>query len=816
MKSSSRDLNLSLARWSIKEIRSGQLWSITLALSLIIASVFALSALTQRLQQVVVKQGKDALMGDIVYVSANPIPLPLSDAIVQEQLQTSSMTRFSTMLFSGDQMQLVLVKAVDDTFPLQGVLRLLAGKQEYHQVKSGEVWLEQRLFTQLNVKVGDPIAIGDWEGTVTGAIVEEPGLSFNPFRQMPTVFIHQHDVPRTGAVQLGSRVEYRLFINAKQPQIERLKQSVVLTASDEWRDVDRSSRTADIFESTKQYLSLSVIIVIMMAATTLILTCQHYVTSRSEVVAMLKSLGASRRWIMRWLLIQLSLLFLIGLTIGTTVGWGLEYLLRLPLRDLLPTPLPSFGWIPFATSTLLALVIAVPALCIPLARLVNVDASAVLGHVNTMRPAQRWSWTRATPLLTLIPLLVLALFYYANPMMWMLLLAVVVIFFLLSGISLVWTKGLARLPLSPSFKLALSRINRSKFATAIQFGALSISLMLLAILWLVRTDLLSDWQRVLPNDAADVFAFNIAEAEQLEYRNALDQYNLPHSPFFPMTRGRLAMINGVDAKQFAGGEQKSNALQRELNFSWGASLPTYNRVIQGQWTDSKGVSVESQVASDLGITIGDSLTFTIGGQTIAAPVNSIREVEWRDMKPNFFFIFTPDLMKSMPTTYLVSYRVSTDPHSVLERLAAKHPTVSVMDLRVMLDKVQALLTQIVWAISILGIVGVCAGMLLIVTLLRQSITARRQEIHLYRILGTTKRRISATIWAEFGLLSVISGLIASLAADLAVAAIIKFGFKLQAQSHWWLWIFLPCCTFILLSIVVKSVINKLLSDTDAA
>ena len=51
-------------------------------------------------------------------------------------------------------------------------------------------------------------------------------------------------------------------------------------------------------------------------------------------------------------------------------------------------------------------------------------------------------------------------------------------------------KGLLRLPASPALKLALSRINRSSIASGIQFGALSLSLMLIAIIWLVRSDLL--------------------------------------------------------------------------------------------------------------------------------------------------------------------------------------------------------------------------------------------------------------------------------------------------------------------------------------
>src|SRR5690606_16938247 len=110
---SSRALNRRLLGWSFSEIRHGQLWPISIALTLIIACIFALTALTQRMEQVVVKQGKEALTADSVFVSANPIPTRLVQLTEQKALTTSQMTRFTTMAFSDRGMQLVTVQAVD-------------------------------------------------------------------------------------------------------------------------------------------------------------------------------------------------------------------------------------------------------------------------------------------------------------------------------------------------------------------------------------------------------------------------------------------------------------------------------------------------------------------------------------------------------------------------------------------------------------------------------------------------------------------------------------------------------------------------------
>ncbi|MEZ8714718.1 ABC transporter permease [Vibrio splendidus] len=806
---SSNGLNKRLFSWSVEEIRHGQLWPVSIALTLIIACVFALSALAERMEQVIVKQGKDALTADSVFISANPIPQSLLDLTQVEQLDSSQLTRFSTMAFSDNSMQLVTVKAVESNYPLRGEMILEgADKASSNHVEPGELWLDERIFAQLEVEIGDGVTIGDADLTITGRITQEPGLSFNPFQQMPAVLIHTSDIEATGAIQPGSRVSFRLFLNGDDTKLQAAQDSVELTPSDRWRTQDSASRTNDMFESTTQYLSLTVAIVVIMAATTLVLTCQNYVASRRKTIAMLKSLGASKQWIVKWLFVQVSLLVAIGAVLGITIGVGLEFLLRIPLGDLLPTPLPSYGIEPVILAILSSILIGVPALGIPLIGLVNTSAISVIQSSHQSNESHK------KYLLLLVPIIPMMLMYGDNLLVWIVLAGIACLFLVLAIVSTFVLRLVGKLPTSTSMRLALSRINRTPLATGIQFGSLALSLMLLSIIWLVRSDLLSDWQQTLPENAPNAFALNIASYEKDSYLETIDANEVERTQAFPIIRGRLTTINGVEAAKYSETSEETDALSREINFTWGDSLPEYNEVLEGSWTQEQGVSVESDVAEQLGLKIGDELSFTINSQNVSAKVNSIRKVEWREMKPNFYFIFTPDVLSSIPSTWLVSFRLEEQHNQMLNELSRNHPTVSLMDIRKMGSKIQELLKQIVWSITVLAALGVVAGLLLIFTLLRLSLSQRQQEIRLYRTLGASKKRILNTIWCEYGLMALVAGSIAAMGSELSVAGVMNFGFELEPSLHPMLWIALPVLTFITLAAVVNSLIKRLLAPVN--
>ncbi|MFH4534613.1 FtsX-like permease family protein [Vibrio diabolicus] len=795
--------NKSLIRWSFGEIRQGNLWPISVALILVIASIFALSALADRMEQVIVKQGKDALTADAVFVSANPIPDTLLSST--ENLERSTMTRFATMAFSDNGMQLISVRAVDDNYPLMG--ELVLDNNPSGRVKENQLWLDERIMAQLDVKSGDSVTIGDADFTVSGAVLMEPGLSFNPFQQMPSAYIHQKDVEKTGAIQVGSRVQYRLFLQADDKTLKSLQDDTQLSPSDRWRTQDTASRSNEVFERTTQYLSLTVAIVIIMAATTLVLTCQNYVNSRTQTIAMLKSLGASRRWIEKWLFIQVTILLISASVVGLLLGSGLEYLLRIPLKDLLPEPLPSYGVTPYLVSFISAVLITVPALGIPLLGLIKTPALEVLQQGKAQR-----SWKRM--LLVLVPVVPLLLLYADNTLVWIVLIGIAVLFVVLAAVSVALTKLFARISTQPAMKLALSRINRTPVTSGLQFGALALSLMLLSIIWLVRSDILADWERTLPADAPNVFALNIGDYELDSYLETLDKNGVTRSQAYPIIRGRLTEINGQNVKEIEYEGEGSDAIRRELNLTWGNSLPEYNDVLAGEWTNKGSVSVEADVANDLGIELGDKLRFVINSQNYDAVVDTIRYVEWRDMKPNFYFIFSSDVMANLPGSYLISYRIDEGNEALLTSMSRSHPTVSVLDIRTMGEKIQDLIQQIVSAITILALLGVVAGLLLIFTLLRLSLSQRQQEIRLYRTLGSSKKRINTTLWAEYGIMALIASGVAVFAAEVCVAAVITYGFDLNAQIHPELWIALPLATFVTLALVVMSLLKRLLTPVN--
>jgi len=797
--------NKMIINWSWREIWSGQLWPVMVALTLIIACVIALSTLALRVEKVMTNQGRALLAADLVLRSSNPISPSLIEKAQQAGLTVSSQSRFQTMAFSDANMQLVTVKSVESNYPLRGVLNLRDQSQQVqHQIKPGELWISARLLSLLEAKVGETVAIGDAELTISGLIEDEPELAYNPFNSIPNLFIHDTDLDKTGAVQVGSRVRYRLFLNGDLTSLALFQQNYQLQAGESWVDQNRESRAARLMDKAKQYLSLTILMVILMAAVTLILTCLHYVRNRSETVSMLKSMGASRAWVRLWLTTQVTIMFIVAFVVGSSLGLLLEYLLRIPLADILPKELPSVGVQPFLFALGVALCIGLPALLIPLTRLLDAPAINVIQKQQVKHSKASW-W------LALLPFTALLTFYGSNKLVWMVLIGLLVLFVVLAGLSYGLLKGLAKLKWNAAFSLALSRISRSPRNSMMQLAALAGSLMLVALIWLIKSDLLGDWQQTLSPDAPNVFSINISPEQQQGYLAELNTLQLPHSDAFAIIRGRVTKVNDQKTTDLAiYDNQETRILKREVNFTWLKELPEYNQVTAGEWVGEKTVSVEQETADELGFKLGDKLTFEVNSQEFSATINSFREVEWQSMKPNFVFIFSEDAIADLPATWMVSFRAEQDQTPLVNQLARAYPTVTLLDLRTMADKVQSLLRQISWSLTGLAALGVVAGILLIFTLLRLSLSERKREITLYRTLGASKQRISQTLWAEYGLLAVSAGFVAAIAAEVILASLMTWGFELPVQLHPSMWLVLPLLAMLVVFISLSSVIKQLL------
>ncbi|UJF18791.1 ABC transporter permease [Vibrio sp. SS-MA-C1-2] len=801
--------NVFLWRWSWRELYQAQLWPIVVALALVIATVFAISALAGRLSVVLEQQSRTLMAADQVLKTSNPISPELMMKGEQLDLTESFKTKFSTMAFSDAQMQLVSVTAVDDKYPLRGVLELKSPQGIVNKVSQGEVWLSAQLFSLLDVKANDTLYIGDAALTVKGQIIQQPELSFNPFSQLPSVFIHQQDVATSNVIQPGSRISYYWLLAGSDDNLSEIKQAYTPVAGESWRDSQTQSRGNELMQRAQKYLSLSITLVILMAGATLAMTCHHYVESRVETVAVLKSMGASRKWVIRWLLRQLLLLMSCAVVLGLLLGLGLEVLIRQPLSTMLPDTLPPINLLSWIIAPIVAMIVALPALGLPLYRLLATPALTVMQRDIKVKTS-----IITKVIFFALPTLSLIWWFGSDIIMWLIAIILLLVLAFLAAVGAGLIRLIQRfLPTTPAVKLAISRISRSTLATGTQLSALSISLMLLATLWLLRGDLIADWQKSLPEDAPNVFAINISPAERADYLTELDKAEVPRSQSFPMIRGRMIGVNGEDIstrvqdREDEGGQ----VLRRELNFTWLEAIPTYNELIEGEWGDKSGVSIESSIAKNLGIKVGDQIDFIISGESISAPVNSIRKVEWRDMKPNFYVIFTPDLLKQFSMGEMLSFRIDEQNPQLLTTLARDFPTVTQLDIRQLMVRIQLMIEQISAALSVLGAVGVVSGLLLMLAILRLSLVQRQQEVKLYRLLGSSRKKISATLNWEFGVIAVMAGLIAVFGAEATLAVVLKWGFEMTPVMHPILWLLLPSLAVGLVLFSVRGAIKRLIN-----
>jgi putative ABC transport system permease protein len=234
-------LGLNLWRWRWRELWQGHLWPVIFALVLIVASVFALTGLTERVEQLLVTQSRAALAGDLVLSSSTPIDPRVFTQAQALDLTLSQQVRFNTMLFHGDEMALVTVKSVDSSFPLRGQLTLSSSKTETSSVKPAEIWLNPTLFSTLSLTNGNSVMLGDATFRVSGTVTQDPEWSFNPFRQRAVVFIHEADLAKTGAIQLGSRVYYRVYFRGDASALSALKSQITLTEHQKWMDENTSA-----------------------------------------------------------------------------------------------------------------------------------------------------------------------------------------------------------------------------------------------------------------------------------------------------------------------------------------------------------------------------------------------------------------------------------------------------------------------------------------------------------------------------------------------------------------------------------------------
>jgi len=374
------------------------------------------------------------------------------------------------------------------------------------------------------------------------------------------------------------------------------------------------------------------------------------------------------------------------------------------------------------------------------------------------------------------------------------LLALVIVLAGLARLALVAGRGVQKISYGP-VRFGLAQMLRHRFDSTLQLGAFTLALFLVALLALVRSDLVDGWRQQLPENAPNHFLVNIAPHQQDAVAVYLAQHQLDASDIYPMVRGRLVSKNNTPIADTLPPELRDvGTLRRELNLTWTATLPANNVVLEGVWHGNRSaadISVESGMAEKLNLVVGDTLGFQIGDQTVAARIGSIRSVKWDSMQPNFFVIFAPGQLDALPASSIASVYIPPDGLGMLPGFVREFPGVTVLALDKLIANIEAVFAQVIGAIQLLLGFLLAAGMAVVVATLLASLDARQQEAVLLRTLGAQRAYLAKGLWSEFLALGLLAGVLASVCAEIAMALIADRLFDLPARLHPWLWFALP-------------------------
>jgi putative ABC transport system permease protein len=315
------------------------------------------------------------------------------------------------------------------------------------------------------------------------------------------------------------------------------------------------------------------------------------------------------------------------------------------------------------------------------------------------------------------------------------------------------------------------------------------AIMLLLVLLLVRTSLIDNWQLQLPENTPNHFVINIGPEDVQAVDQVLREQNVHSEALYPMIRGRIMAVNAVDLPSTDDREQGRR--QRETNFTWSDSVPEGNTLVAGQWwsadTTEALVSVEAEFAERMGIAVGDRLSFLVGAMPLEATVASLRELDWQSMRPNFFLIFPPRLLATYPATFMTSFHLAAEDKMFLNRFIRQFPTVTVVEMDVVIEQVRSIIEQVSAAIELVLLVILAAGSLVLVAGVQASVDARMQESAILRALGARRGLLLGGLFIEFAALGLFAGLLATVAAEISVFVLQVYVMDMSYAPSPWVW-----------------------------
>lgn len=797
-------MNLLRLSWHLllREWRAGELHALAFALLIAVGGVTAVGFFTDRVNQALTTEASQLLAADLVLAADHEVNGEFLTEARRRGLARVRILTFPSMALSATGSQLAEIKAVAPGYPLRGKLRIQSGQGERISGEipaPGTVWLDARLLEQLRLRPGDSLNLGSARFRVAEVLSFEPDRGGGMFSIAPRLLMNVQDLPATALIQPGSRISYRTLLAGTPREIAafrawaepRLARGEKLEGVSDGRPEIRSA-----LERGGKFLNLAALTSLILAAVAIVLSARRFLERHLDGCAVMRCVGASQGLVFRLYLYQFLWLGMLASLAGCLLGYGAQWVLARQLGGLIADALPAPSWIPALYGLLTGLATLLGFALPFLQRLKRVPPLWVLRR-ELGRPQRPDLAGFAAGVAVLLALLLwqageIRLGLYVLAGLAVVMVAALLLTHILIQLLAPLRRGVGVVGIT--WRYGLASLARRRHASAGQVVALGLGLTALLLLTLVRGDLLHSWQSTLPANAPNRFVINIQPEQVKPLQSFLASRGMTSAALFPMVRGRLLAINGraVSAADYAE-ERTRRLVEREFNLSWAAELQADNQIIAGRWWGKNHAgtaqwSVEEGIAKNLGIRIGDRLTYQVAGQDFSATVTSLRKVDWDSFHVNFFVIATPALLADSPASHITAFYLPAGKEALLNEMVKTFPNLTVIDVAALIDQVRAMMERIASTVEFVFLFTLAAGVMALYAAIAATREERMVEAAVMRTLGASGRQLLVSQLAEFVLIGFLAGTVSALAATGLGYVLATRVFHLPYQLNPWLWL----------------------------
>jgi len=776
-----------------RDWRAGELTILVLALVIAVASVSSVNFFTSRIHQALELQANALLGGDLVLMSANPVSQQRLNEVKAAGLRSARTVEFPTMVLAGKKNQLTGLKAVSVGYPLRGNIRISPRKfapdqPVAHGPDDGAVWADSRLMSTLGIKVGDSVQVGKARFRIGAVLTSDPTQSGGMIAGFaPHLLLNLDDLPATGLVQPASRVRYRLLIAGPADQVKQLqrKWKFTLPIGESLRGVkDARPQVRTALDRGESFLGLAALVSVLLAGTAVAMAARRYVSRHLDNCAVMRCLGAQQQLINRLYLSQMAVLGLVASGIGVVLGYLAQGGLVNFLGPLVGIDLPAPSAWPVVPGMLTGMITLLGFAIPPILQLANVPTLRVIRRdLGRLQANSLFAYSAG-----IAAFVVLALMQAQNLKLAMTILGGLVLVLLLLGLLaglLLWLlKSMSRHG-RVSWRFGLVHIARRAGSSVVQMMGFSIGLMALLLLTVVRADLMAEWQGRLPADAPNRFLINVQPDQQQQVESFFSDHGIHVPELYPMVRARLLAIDGkpVSADEFDS-ERARRLATREFNLSWASELQQDNSIISGHWwsKDDFGkplLSVEEGIAKELGLKLGDTLTYGVAGKQFSAKIASLRKVDWDSFRANFFVLAPPGLLDGFPVSYMGAFYVPAQRHELLNQLVQKFPNLTIFDVDAIMAQVRRIIERVALAVEYVFVFTLLSGLMVMFAAIHSSRDERIHEAAILRTLGARRSQLLGSLLLEYTGLGLLSGLVAAVSAGVVGMVVAERIFQLS-------------------------------------